>query len=744
MRAGSPFRHVGRVAPLLAPLLALVLGALAFLWDPVPVQVMRHTVFDQFQRWQPRTYQDTPVRIIAIDEESLQRLGQWPWPRTLMAELTTRLQAAQPGVIAFDVLFSEPDRTSPKAMAELWRAPSLLQESLRQLPDHDAVFAQTIAQGKVVLGFALGQLLGDTELPESAAFDQETAQRLAKAPIVAMGKSALATAHGFSQSVTPLPLLLQHAQGSGALAFVPDSDGVIRRIPLLLRFGNQLLPTLSTEALRVAQGTQNIVTRALDGSGGAGGSEGSPQSLQGLRIGSISVPTNAQGEVWLHYTRSEPARYIPAWQVMAGSVPPEALRGKILLVGATAQGLMDMRFSALGRTQPGVEIHAQAVEQLLLGAGLQRPAWARPLEAVTLLVGGAAAGWVALATPALVSFGVVAAALALLWAGVWWAFSALGLLLDPVLISLVITLSFGAASILRHLGSERRQAWIRQAFSRYVSPNLVTHLIDHPGALELGGKRQQCSFVFTDLAGFTTLMEQMNPADAVGVLNVYLDRMIGIAFKHQGTLDRVVGDAVAIMFSAPLPQRDHQRRALACALDMQHFAQNYEAELKTRGMAFCQTRIGVHSGEVIVGNFGGAAIFDYRALGDPVNTASRLEAANKLLGTLICVSEATLQGCEGAPARPIGRLLLPGKTQALMTFEPYLVPHQELSTGPLNPPDHWPAYTQAFELMRLQSPQALPAFEALQGLHPEDRLVKLHRDRLASGSVGDLISLANK
>jgi adenylate cyclase len=309
-----------------------------------------------------------------------------------------------------------------------------------------------------------------------------------------------------------------------------------------------------------------------------------------------------------------------------------------------------------------------------------------------------------------------------------------------VLISLVITLSFVAASIVRHLASERRQAWIKQAFSRYVSPNLVSHLIDHPGALELGGKRQQCSFVFTDLAGFTTLMERMNPADAVGVLNVYLDRMIAIAFSHQGTLDRVVGDAVAIMFSAPLPQADHQRRALACALDMQRFAQKYEAQLQTSGMVFCQTRIGVHTGEVIVGNFGGAAIFDYRALGDPVNTASRLEAANKLVGTLVCVSEATLQGCPDASVRPIGRLLLPGKIRALMTYEPRLNALLESDAAS----DHWAAYTQAFELMRQESPQALPAFAALHRAHPQDRLVKLHHDRLAAGALGDLIEMGSK
>ncbi len=745
-RAGINRRVQLKGLGLLAPLAAVLLGALVFLWDPVPVQVMRHTVFDQFQRWQPRVYQDSqdaPVRIIAIDEESLQRLGQWPWPRTRVAELTTRLQAAQPSAIAFDILFSEPDRTSPLAMASLWRAPAPLQESLRQLPDHDAVLAQAFAQGRVVLGFALGQLLGQTDLPESAAFDQQTALQLAKVPVVAVGHSALAAVHGFSQSVTPLALLQRSAQGNGALAFVPDSDGVIRRIPLLLRYGEQLLPTLSAETLRVSQGAKNMATRSAEGPDGA---------LQSIRIGALTVPTNAHGEVWLHYTQPVPERYIPAWQVLAGMVPPEALQGKILLVGATAQGLMDMRFSPLGRALPGVEIHAQVVEQLLAGKGLQRPAWATPLEALVLLAGGAGVGAVALATPALVSFGLAAAVLALLWAAVWWAFSNHGLLLDPVLVSLVITLSFGVASIVRHLASERRQAWIKQAFSRYVSPNLVTHLIDHPGALELGGKRQQCSFVFTDLAGFTTLMEQMNPADAVGVLNVYLDRMIAIAFSHQGTLDRVVGDAVAIMFSAPLPQADHPRRALACALEMQRFAQRYEAELKARGVAFCQTRIGVHSGEVIVGNFGGAAIFDYRALGDPVNTASRLEAANKQVGTLICLSDATLRGCPGALVRPIGRLLLPGKTQALMTYEPQLNAIDELpdsadaSPNNLseNSSEHWPAYTQAYELMRLESPQALPAFEALHRLHPQDRLVKLHRDRLAAGVVGDLITLANK
>jgi adenylate cyclase len=257
----------------------------------------------------------------------------------------------------------------------------------------------------------------------------------------------------------------------------------------------------------------------------------------------------------------------------------------------------------------------------------------------------------------------------------------------------------------------------------------------NPQALELSGKRQECSFVFTDLAGFTSLMEQMDPAKAVTLLNVYLEQMIAIAFAHDGTLDRIVGDAVAIMFSAPVTQLDHPQRALACALEMQRFAAQHLNGLAQRDIAFCHTRIGVHTGEVIVGNFGGPSHFDYRALGDPVNTAARLEAANKQLGTLICVSQATLAGCPQALARPVGRLLLPGKQLPLMVFEPI-----DASTGAQADLP----YQQAYEWMRDGDGRAQPAFERLSSLRPSDALVRLHVDRLRTGGAGDLILLAGK
>ena len=219
----------------------------------------------------------------------------------------------------------------------------------------------------------------------------------------------------------------------------------------------------------------------------------------------------------------------------------------------------------------------------------------------------------------------------------------------------------------------------------------------------------------------------------MSLLNDYLDQMIAIAFANNGTLDRIVGDAVAILFSAPVTQADHQQRALSCAMAMKRFSQQYKKQLEAQGKAFGDTRIGVHSGEVIVGNFGGSTIFDYRALGDPVNTASRLEGANKHIGTLVCVSEATLSGCPGWPGRPIGRIVLQGKAQPLAVFQPL----EQDDVGD-------DQYQSAFELLRAEHHGALAAFERLAGARPDDPLVIFHLARLRAGKTGDLISLTEK
>jgi adenylate cyclase len=691
------------------PLLAIAAVLALQLSQPLSLQALRNALFDQYQRWQPRVYREVPVRIVDLDEQSLARIGQWPWPRTRVAELVTRLQQAGAAAIVFDVLFAEPDRTSPSALLRDMRLPVGLKDELARLPDNDEILAQALGNGGVVLGFAAERGATRGELPAS------------RFGSVVQGASPLPWLPAFAGTVAALPLLQQAAAGNGSMTFLPDADGVVRRVPLFLRVGEALLPSLAAEALRVGQGGRSYRLQVDDGSG-----------VQQVEIGAARIPTTASGEMWVHFSPHQPSRSVPAWQVLAGEPPASVLAGAIVLIGTSAQGLQDLRFSPLGGIIPGVEVHAQALEQVLGGDYLTRPGWAPALEALALLVGGVLLSLLALRSRALVSALLGGAILLALNVAGWLAFVRYQLLLDLFVPSLGLGAVFIVAGIVRHMAAEREQRWVREAFSRYVSPNLVAHLMMNPAQLQLGGQRQQCSFVFTDLTGYTALMESQPAEAAVGLLNDYLEGIIRIAFAHDGTLDRIVGDAVAIMFSAPVPQADHQARALACGQAIQRFTEDYAAGLQARGTPFGLTRIGVHSGEVVVGNFGGSAIFDYRALGDPVNTAARLESLNQHIGTTLCVSAAIRERCPQAPMRAVGRVLLKGKSEPVAVFEPL---RGEEADG---------AYDAAFALLDSDPAGALAAFEALHAARPGDGLVAFHVRRLRAGEHGTQWTMTRK
>lgn len=701
----------------LLPFLSVICGLLLLVVDTPVQQAMRLGLFDQYQRWSPRAYVDVPVRIVDIDDASLARLGQWPWPRSRMAALLDRLGAAGAVAVGFDVMFAEPDRTSPRAIADLWQLSDELRRAIEDLPDHDRAFAESLRQGDAILGFAV-----ERGHPDSAG---KAPLPALKARFIQAGEAQTDWLPGFTSAVTSLPELERAAKGNGALTFVPDGEGIVRRVPLLLQIGGTPIPTLVTETLRVAQDTPNVILR----------SAGRQAGLQEVKIGKIAVPTTAQGEVWVHYTQAVPERYVQAWQIFEDGAAAERIAGNLVLVGSSAQGLMDLRFSPFGLV-PGVEVHAQVLEQILSGHFLERPGWARGAEAMLLMIVGMAVGFLALRTRALVAATVCALLVTGLLGGGWLAFAKDGLLLDSVAPAIGTLLTFLVCSLAHHFASEREERWVKDAFSRYVSPNRVKHLVAHHEDMALGGRRQECSFVFTDLADFTGLMEGIDPGRAVALLNAYLDGMIAIAFRHEGTLDRIVGDAVAIVFSAPVSQHDHRQRALACALEMDAFACHYAGKLQDERVPFGMTRIGVHGGEVIVGNFGGANIFDYRALGDPVNTASRLESANKQLGTRVCVSQFILADCPLA-ARPVGRLVLKGKHEAIAVFEAV----SEDGAG-LRVPDA--EYNAAFALLAVGDARAITRFAELAAAYPGDPLVMLHHRRLSAGEHGDLIVLGEK
>lgn len=696
--------------------LAILMSAIIIIVLDLPLKsVLQNISFDTFQRLHPREFQNVPVRIVDIDEESLRRHGQWPWPRILLADLVTRLTKMDASAIVFDMVFAEPDRMSPKSLAQFWPGEEEIAKLVAKYPDYDEIFAKAISSGPIVVGFSCSS--------QSIPGNQQPA---IKARFVAAGDDPMQFLLPFKSAVKNLPVIETAASGNGSFNYMADQDGIIRHVPLLLRINNDVYPSLSAEALRVAQGAQNIVVK----SSGASGENrfGGHTGIVGIRIGNLPVETDPKGEVWLHYSNERPERYIPAWKVLSGESDNAQIANHILFLGTSAKGLLDLKVNPLGGTIPGVEIHAQLVEQMTQKTYLLHPDWSSSATVLFLIV-----TWIILNLLVSRSNAMLLAFMTICWIGVtftgaWLAFTRSKIFVDPLFPSITLAAMYIACSFFRFLETERDRRWIREAFSSYISPNLVQHLIENPKLLKIGGENRECSFVLTDLAGFTTFMEKSDPPQVVSLLNEYIDEMLKIAFNYDATVDRIVGDAIALIFSAPVIQEDHASRAIACAIALDVFARKFSEDMQKQGIPLGGTRIGVHTGMVIIGNFGGKTMFDYRALGDPINTCSRLETVNKHLGTRICVSRETVDKCPGFIGRPIGTLILKGKSQGIETFEP--LTREDMDSS------HIQAYMAAYQLMAQNDPRAIEAFAVLSNEYPSDPLTRFHLKRLEQGATG--------
>ena len=283
---------------------------------------------------------------------------------------------------------------------------------------------------------------------------------------------------------------------------------------------------------------------------------------------------------------------------------------------------------------------------------------------------------------------------------------------------------------------ESKNKWVKDAFSSYISPNLVNHIIENPDKLQLGGQRRECSFIFTDLVGFTPLVEKTDPNVLITYLNEYFEGMTEIVFKHEGTISKIMGDALAVMFSAPVVQLDHAQRAVSCAMDMNKYSQKFYSTKLDQGVELGKTRIGVNTGTVLIGNVGSKNHLDYRALGDAINVAARLESVNNQLGTQVCISKKTVERCSDFTGRPIGKLILKGKSKSVLAFEP--LPKQAYNS------EQFEEYMFAYNLMKNNDDGALKAFDDLIQKYPDDQLMKYHFMRLSSGKRGITIKLHRK
>ncbi len=673
----------------LLPLAVLAAAIGARLAAPDLLERLSLIAFDLYQRAAPRRPGNAPIRIVDVDDRSLAQIGQWPWPRTIVAKLVDRLAAADAAVIAFDIDFAEPDRTSPKLLLPLIAqngvAASDAEKLLSSLPDPDQVLAAAMRKVPVVTGFILTGR-GASRPPA------------AKAGFAFAGTDPLGHVDDFPAAVPNLPVLEAAAEGDGFLNQYLDWDHVVRRVPLILKLNGKPYPSLAAEALRVAFGASTYVGRAA----GANGENnfGEDTGLTALRIGRMTVPTDAAGRVWLHYARREPARTLSAADVLAGKFDPALVAGHIVLVGTSAAGVInDLQATPLSRAVPGVEIHAQLIDEILQGDFLTRPDWAVGAEILFALAVGAALIFVLPRIGALASAALGGASVAVALGGSWAAFKYAHLLLDPVYPWAVISLVYLVASLLGYLRTEARQREIRSAFSRYMSPHYVEELAAHPEKLQLGGEMRVMTIMFCDIRGFTSLAEGMDAQTLTHFMNTFLSPMTEIITELKGTIDKYIGDCIMAFWNAPLDDPGHAQNAVRAAQAMRRklveLNRVWAEEAAAAGKPFrpVQVGIGINTGQCVVGNFGSQQHFDYSLLGDPVNLASRLEGLGKVYGIDLVIGEETAIRLNEPTLVEVDLVAVKGKSQAgrVYTMPPERIAEDEFA-------DHHSALLRAYRL----------------------------------------------
>jgi adenylate cyclase len=655
-------RGLRRYASLAVPgaVLAFIL-ALRILDPGGVLEEVRLRVFDNYQRLAPREAEVSAVRVVDIDDESLSRIGQWPWPRTFVADLIARLGAAGAVAIGLDIVFPEPDRTSPAEVAKLWPQAEELKALLARLPDHDALLAEVLAATPTITGFVLTQ-------------DAATRAPVRKGTFAHAGVDPAPFIPSFTGAVTSLAQLERAARGNGSINSVPDRDGILRRVPLVLRLGDRLYASLVTETLRVAQEASTTIIRASGAQAAA--SFGVPTGIDAIKIGEFVVPTDDHGQFWVHYATPHPERIVPAWKVLVGEADEAVFDGAIVLVGTSAAGLKDLRPSPLDPAMPGIEANAQAIEQILAGRFVNRPDWAHGAEILYLAALGIvliiALSRIGAAWSAMV--GVAAAVLAI--AASWQAFRFLGFLIDPVTPVGATVAVYIAATLVRYLATEQEKREVRTAFAQYLSPAMVERLAADPTRLKLGGETRDMTFLFSDIRGFTTISEgfKKDPQALTRLINQFLTPMTDRILAHRGTIDKYMGDCIMAFWNAPLDDPEHPVNACRAALTMRSelvaLNERLKAEAERDGRPFIPLAIGIglNSGNVVVGNMGSDQRFDYSVLGDAVNLAARLEGQSKTYGVDIVVGEATRQAAPGFAYLELDLIAVKGKAEAARIY----------------------------------------------------------------------------
>jgi len=608
--------------------LALLIGLAALrIADPAAIEELRVRTFDTFQLIDPRAKTARPVTIIDIDEKSLAKLGQWPWSRTRIADLITSLTKLGAVVIAFDIVFAEPDRLNPDVAADTIR--NLDEETrakLRALPSNDQILADAMRRSRVVLG--------ESGLPYVLSEYDNT---LPLTGLAMLGEEPQPFLLNFPGLLRNVHVLEKAAAGRGLFTIKTERDGIVRRVPMMMQAQGATMPSLSFEVLRVATGTDTIFIKS------------EKAGIKSIAVKGFEVPTDRNGQLWVHFARHDPSIYVSAVDVLEGRVAPEMIARKLVLIGTSAVGLLDVKTTPIDPVMPGVEVHAQVLESALTRAVLSQPIYAIVAEfCAAIVLGILVIAFAPLFGP--VTLVAVGALFASLLVGTsWYFYTQHRLLIDftyPLLSTTSIYLTLIFTSFVREQ-AQRRQ--IRSAFGQYLSPALIEQLAQSPEKLVLGGEEREMTIMFSDVRGFTTISESFksDPQGLTALMNRFLTPLTNAILARKGTIDKYMGDAIMAFWNAPLDDKEHQLHACEAALDMLQridvLNKQREQEAQEGGPPYIPLNVGVglNTGVCVVGNMGSDLRFDYSVLGDSVNLASRLEGQSKEYGFPIIVGSKT-------------------------------------------------------------------------------------------------------
>lgn len=652
----------------------LILGHLMLMaQQPKLIQNLEMKFYDLMFQLRGPVAAGPELVIVAIDDASLKELGRWPWSRRYISRFLEKMHQAKAKVIGFDIIFAEKEEqqgldlilrleqqfgplTSRHPELNRWLA------AQKKLLDSDAELAAQIqAEGAVVLGYffqglekqqvSLREIMTiSPQLIKSSTYD------LVRWAATAGKNYPLLTAKGVEIN---LPRLTEAAADTGFFNALPEPDGAIRTLPLVVRYQDDLYAPLALAVLQQYLGNPPLQLMVT--------SEG----VAKVQLGAMTVPVDELGRFRINYrgpTGSFP--YYSFAAVLGGRVPLESFTDKIVLVGATAVGVYDLRVTPYASVFPGVEVHANVIDNLLRRDFLSAPrGLANP--AALVLIGGSLL--LCLLLPRLrpwFGLSLVVTLIAGYFLLDFYLFKYWRLYLQILYPVNCLLLVYVGVALLRFLAEERERLRIKAAFQNYVPPEVVNVMLQHPERLRLGGEKRELTVLFSDIRGFTSLSEQMDPEELVSLLHSYLNPMTDLVFQYRGTMDKYIGDAIMALYGAPLPLADHADRACETALAMVAKLEDLWGEWQTRGWPNLHIGIGINSGPMTVGNMGSVRLFDYTVIGDNVNLASRLEGLNKYYGTTILISEFTRKRLQrDFTLREVDRVRVKGKREAVSIFE---------------------------------------------------------------------------